>query len=141
MKKYILLFLILTSASLVGCVTQNRPMYVWHDYSSSLYTIKKAPSDKNLSYHKDVLHTIIEESRNNNYRTPPGVYCEYGYILLKEGKQDEAFRYFDLEEQTYPESGVFIRNLKAYALKSYGKNRGGDGADENTDKTSSTDDK
>lgn len=128
MKRSLLLFLASIFALLAGCVSQNRPQYVWKDYSSSLYYIKKTPSEESLKYHKDLLLTIIEESKVGNVRVPPGVYCEYGYILLKEGKKQEAFGYFDLEEQTYPESKVFIVNLKAYASNAPGKDNaaGGD---------------
>ena len=59
----------------------------------------------------------MEESKTKNYRVPPGVFCEYGYILLKEGKTEEALQYFDLEAKTYPESTVFLKNLKTYATK------------------------
>lgn len=115
MKRSLVLFFVSIFALLAGCASQNRPRYVWKDYSSSLYYIKKTPTEESLKYHKNLLLAIIEESKSSNVRVPPGVYCEYGYILLKEGKKQEAFGYFDLEEQTYPESKVFIQNLKAYA--------------------------
>lgn len=99
-----------------GCATQ-KPMYSWGDYSSSLYHFKKEPNDENLQKHKQVLVTIIEDSKENGLRVPPGVYCEYGYILVKEKKNDEALKYFDMEEQTYPESTVFIQRLKSQLNK------------------------
>lgn len=119
MKRIILLLLAIPVVTfMAGCTTpQNRPNYVWKNYSSSLYALKKAPSDENLKNHKDVLLSIMEESKKENCRVPPGVYCEYGYLLLKEGKEKEAFYYFDLEEKTYPESKIFIQNLKTYATK------------------------
>ncbi|MCX5815138.1 MAG: DUF4810 domain-containing protein [Proteobacteria bacterium] len=147
MKKYVLLILI--SILLVGCVTtQNRPEYAWGDYSSSLYGSKKTPTDESLKNHKELLLSIMEESKTKNYRVPPGVFCEYGYILLKEGKKEEAFTYFDLEEQTYPESRVFIQNLKTYASKSSKKddtpkkdNNGGSDSQDSKDKAANTDSK
>jgi hypothetical protein len=118
MKKIIFLLIIPVMMLVVGCVKpQNRPAYIWQNYSASLYTLKKSPSDANLKNHKDVLLSIIDESKKENCRVPPGVYCEYGYLLLKEGNKEEAFRYFDLEETTYPESTVFIQNLKIYITK------------------------
>ncbi len=100
-----------------GCAMQ-KPIYTWGDYSSSLYKLKKEPNDENLIRHKQVLVKIVEDSKENGLRVPPGVYCEYGYILLKEGKNDEALRYFDLEQQTYPESTVLIQRLKSQISKS-----------------------
>ncbi|PJC76594.1 hypothetical protein CO010_02435, partial [Candidatus Shapirobacteria bacterium CG_4_8_14_3_um_filter_39_11] len=47
-----------------------------------------------------------------------GVCCEYGYILLKEGKtQQQALYYFEMEEKNYPESKVFIDRLKKFTTK------------------------
>ncbi len=100
-----------------GCATTQKPMYSWGDYSSSLYKLKKDPCDENLMKHKQVLLKIMEDSKENGLRVPPGVYCEYGYILMKEGKSNDALSYLDLEEKTYPESAVFIQRLKSQFTK------------------------
>jgi len=123
MKTVISLLAVFVFTLLAGCITpHNRPTYIWQNYSSSLYNLKKTPTDTNLKNHKELLLNIIEESKKENCRVPPGVYCEYGYLLLKDGQKEEALRYFDLEEQTYPESKIFIKNLKAYATKNTNKN-------------------
>jgi len=117
MKLFSTISLILLSAIFfAGCATQKQ-MYSWGDYSSSLYKLKKDPCEENLMKHKQVLLKIIEDSKENSLRVPPGVYCEYGYILMKEGKSDEALSYLDLEEKTYPESAVFIKRLKSQFAK------------------------
>jgi hypothetical protein len=142
MKKLLLLIPLLLSAPLIGCTTtQNRPQYLWKDYSTSLYVTKKAPSDASMASHKQVLLSIIEESKSKDLRVPPGVYCECGYVLLKEGKREEAFQYFDLEAQTYPESRVFVQNLKAFASKSPAKDEAPKKADNQTSGDSETKDK
>ncbi len=115
MKK-ICFIMVLSICFFAGCAIQ-KPLYTWGDYSSSLYKLKKNPCDESLKEHKQVLVKIMEDSKENGLRVPPGIYCEYGYILLKEGKQDEALKYFDLEEQTYPESSVFIQRLKLQTHK------------------------
>jgi hypothetical protein len=113
MKMFSTIWLMLLSFFFfAGCATQE-PMYSWGDYSSSLYKLKKDPCEENLMKHKQVLLKIMEDSKENSLRVPPGVYCEYGYILMKEGKSNEALSYFDLEEKTYPESAVFIQRLKS----------------------------
>jgi hypothetical protein len=118
MKKLLLPIFIVTLMMSVGCATdQNRPSYIYQDYSESLYAIKKSPSGESVAKHREVLLSIIEESKAENVRVPPGVYCEYGYLLLVDGKKEEAFKYFDLEQFTYPESKVFVENLKAYVTK------------------------
>src|SRR4030042_1988627 len=118
MKKTALLMLLLF-IFLVGCATQ-KPLYYWGDYSSSLYKYKKAPNEENLKTHKVVLVNIIEESNKMNLKVPPGVYCEYGYLLLKDGKKEEAMYYFDLEEKNYPESRQFLERFKAKIIEKKG---------------------
>jgi len=91
--------------------------YNWGEYSSSLYKLKKDPSDENLQAHKEVLVQIIQGSNQQSLRVPPGLYAEYGYILVKEGKIEQGIRYLDLETQTYPESKVFVERVKAQAVQ------------------------
>ena len=112
MKKIYLLLLIVFLSS--GCVAHTQ-LYSWDKYSNTLYQYKKDPTDENLQNHKEMLLLIMKNSENKNLRVPPGVYCEYGFLLLKEGKTDEALSYFNLEEKTYPESGILIRNIKSIA--------------------------
>ena len=112
----ILIALFFLSAFSVGCAT-HEPMYYWGNYSQSLYKYKKTPTPENQAAHKAVLVKIIEESDKNSKRVPPGVCCEYGYILLKEGNTQEALRYFDLEEKAYPESKAFLDRLRSRWLK------------------------
>jgi hypothetical protein len=110
MKRSALLFLLIVV--LMGCATQ-KPLYYWGNYSNSLYKYKKSPTEENLKAHKAVLLNIIDQSNKLNLRVPPGVCCEYGYLLFKEGKQVEAMQYFDLEEKTYPESKPFLDRFRA----------------------------
>ena len=107
---HIILFLIISVA--VGCATE--PLYYWGNYSQTLYKYKKSPKEETLAAHKVCLVNIIEESNKRNKQIPPGVCCEYGYILLKEGKTDQALYYFEMEEKHYPESRVFIDRLKKF---------------------------
>lgn len=100
-----------------GPSAQYKPMYNWGEYSASLYNLKKTPNDEALKKHKETLMKIIEQSKENGLRVPPGIYCEYANILIKEGKNKEALPYLELEEQTYPESSVFVQRLKSHANK------------------------
>lgn len=124
MKKLLFLIIMLLSMlMLVGCMTpQQKSMYNWENYSSTLYNFKKDPSEENLKKHKETLLKIIEKSKEEELKVPPGVYCEYGYFLMKEGKNQEALTYFELEEKTYPESVVFVQKLKSQVNKTGGVN-------------------
>jgi hypothetical protein len=112
MKNTGLAILLFICFFLGGCATQNKPMYYWDGYSQSLYKYKKNNNNETLEFHKKTLLGIIQTSKEKELRVPPGIYCEYGYFLIKEGKQEEGMKYIALEEQTYPESQVFIQRLQ-----------------------------
>jgi hypothetical protein len=93
-----------------GCATQQ-PMYYWGDYSNSLYCCRKDSTEENLLKHKEILENIVEESAKRNLRVPPGVCAELGYIYFRQKKNQEAIKYFETEERTYPESKVLMQRL------------------------------
>lgn len=95
----------------IGCAEKPK-MYYWENYSQSLYDYKKNPSDRTLLEHKQALLKVMEVSQQHRTRVPPGVCCEYAYILMKEGNNKEAMKYLAMEEQAYPESRPFITRLK-----------------------------
>ena len=102
----------LSALILAGCATTDTTFY-WGNYSETLYDLKKSPDEKTLKAHSDQLLLIITEAPNKNRRVPPGVYAEYGYILLKQGKEAEGMGYLDKEMDLYPESDVFIKRIKS----------------------------
>ena len=111
MKNLIMIFIFLTL--IASSCTQKKTIFYWGDYSNTLYDYKKTPNDENLNKHIEAIQDIIDKSNEKNIKVPPGVYCEYGYILAKEGKKDEAIKYFELEGNTYPESAAFIKKMIA----------------------------
>ena len=51
-------------------------------------------------------------------RTPPGIYADYGWLLIQNNKVDEGVEMLYAEIELYPESEVFItRMLKELGIK------------------------
>ena len=49
---------------------------------------------------------------------PPGVYAELGYFYFRQNNDGLASRYFQMEEDLYPESKILMTRLKqAVALR------------------------
>ncbi|MEX2117267.1 MAG: DUF4810 domain-containing protein [Bacteroidota bacterium] len=94
-----------------GCVPPQTPFF-WGEYSSTLYNYKKAPDDKTFAEHKRSLIVIITESPKKRLPVPPGVYAEYGYMLIVEGNEKEGLENMDKELALYPESRIFVETLK-----------------------------
>jgi hypothetical protein len=105
---------------LSGCAT-NKSMYVWGDYSDSLYKWRKDATDERAVEHKVALADIIKRSEAKGSRVPPGVYCEYGYMLLMEGEQEKALSFFEREAAEYPESKEFVSFLLTRCKESGGE--------------------
>lgn len=93
----------------ISCAPQ---MYYFGSYTDTLYKYKKEPNEETLAKHINELEEIIEKSKQKKLRVPPGIYCEYAFYLIQAGKSDDAIRFIDLEETTYPESIVFTKRLK-----------------------------
>ena len=109
--KLLLMFLAL-SVVFSGCAM--RPgLYYWGDYPNSLYGWKKDATDDKAAAHRAELKKVIDTSDGKEMRVPPGVYCEYGYMLFLDGDEEQAVTFFQKEAETYPESGDFISFLMA----------------------------
>jgi hypothetical protein len=107
------LLLVCTMMLFFGCATGTK-MYDFGNYSQTLYSYKRAPSEKTMLVHTQELENIIKNSNKDSLRVPPGIYCEYASLLLKQNKKEEALKNLALEEQTYPESKIFITRLRNF---------------------------
>lgn len=122
-KRLILLagiFMILT-----GCATQQ---YYWGDYEKSLYKYYKNPG--NIDDLTENLADTIERGERKN-KVPPGIYAEYGYVLLAQGKAKEAIIYFNKEKEKWPES-THLMNIMIRTANSGQKNKPETGTNDNS---------
>lgn len=91
--------------ALTGCVT-NQSMYNWGGYSDAMYRFYQEPEQEQRF--ADSLLTIITDNEAAATRVPPGVYAEYGYMMLSMGKSADAVEYFIKEQEAWPESKPFM---------------------------------
>ena len=108
---------------LQACAQQ--PMYVWNNYEDELYHYYQDP--EKLSELMASLKTTITDNEQAQRdagtaggskaprRMPPGLYAEYGYLLLISNKQQEAKVYFQKEKDTWPESTVLMDKMISVA--------------------------
>lgn len=98
-----------TTIFVTGCQTSQQ-LYHWGEYESGLYGYYKDPAE--LSALSEELLSAIEDA---NGRVAPGMYAEYGTLLLQQGKKDEAVVYYTKEKELWPESqhlmDAMINNL------------------------------
>jgi hypothetical protein len=91
-----------------GCVTQHQ-RYDWGSYDPSLYGYYKNPA--NVGELSASLKAVIDAASANKSVVPPGIYAEYGYLQLQQGKNSAAIDLFKQEESQWPESKVFMDRM------------------------------
>ena len=97
-EKIAAVLLVTGSVFLAGCQT-SQGLYHWGGYEDSLYEYYQNPAE--LAALTEEILQLIE---NGNGKVPPGLYAEYGNLLLQQGKKDEAISYFRKERELWPES-------------------------------------
>lgn len=107
-KSVILLFVM--AVALIGCVSSS--MYHWGNYEKNLYKYYKNPGE--VEEMAESLAKIIERGEVDG-RVPPGIYAEYGYLLLITGNSGEAITYFEKEKMRWPESSMLMDKMIASA--------------------------
>jgi len=107
---------------LTACATAPQSKYDWGSYEQSLYQYYKTPAEMNaLVASLDM--TIIHAERSKHV-VPPGLYAEYGYLLLQQGKAQDAIVYFNAEKAKWPESATLMnRMIKMAEVKIIGEVR------------------
>ncbi len=110
MKRKPLVALILLVA-LSGCAKPS--MYNWDGYSTSMYSFYRHPDERQKF--TDSLNTIIADNEKAGTRVPPGIYAEYGYMMLSADQTIEAVTYFKKEQDAWPEATKFMKTMIALA--------------------------
>lgn len=100
-----------------GCIAP--PKYSWGNYDKALYGYYKDPA-KQADY-MTALEENVRVAEQANKRVAPGLYAEYGYMLMVAQRKSEAVTYFRKEQQFWPESFRFMEGMI--------KNAGGVAAD------------
>lgn len=114
MRCHLALYLPLAVAALIsGCAAQ--PKYAWGKYDASLYAYYKAPAkEADLA---QALEAVIQTADAHHAVVAPGIYAEYGYLLLQQGNTLDATRYFTLESTHWPESKAFMARMVQVAAQ------------------------
>ncbi len=106
MKKFAILA-ILSVFVFTGC-SGTKGLYYWGDYSETLYDMKKDNTSKTRLKHRRELEKIINRAEDRDEKVAPGIYAEYGMMLIRENKIEKGIEQLKKEVVNYPESAVFI---------------------------------
>lgn len=114
MKK-LLIVSVVSLLLLAGCTTPT--LYSWSNYSVSSYNYLKNRDEKSMAELVKTYDRIINNQTGTRHTVPPGVYADYGFILIQSGKVAEGLQMLKMEVSLYPESAQFVNNI----IKTYEK--------------------
>jgi hypothetical protein len=101
-------FAIVAAGLLAGCAG-TPTKYGWGNYENSLYQYYKDPSK--AAELASVLQETIQGAEQSQKPVPPGIYAEYGYMLMQQGKSKDALPFFEKEKAKWPESTYLMDSL------------------------------
>jgi hypothetical protein len=107
MRKLLIPFIVLLLAS---CTTQ-KPLYYWGKYDTTSYNYLKNSDEASLLELIETYKNIIEKQNGSRGVVPPGIYADYGFLLLQASKTEEGKAMLLKEVALYPESKVFIDRI------------------------------
>lgn len=95
---------------MASCTVQ-KPLYTWDKYEVTSYNYLKNNDEKSTQALIETYQNIIEKQQGSRGVVPPGVYADYGFILLQDNKTDEGKAMLLKEVELYPESKTFIDRI------------------------------
>jgi hypothetical protein len=100
---------------LTSCASHQ---YVWRDYDEDLQKYYDHPTER-VQILKALEKTIAQGEREK--RVAPGLYAEYGYLLVESGETTKGLEFFEKEKNLWSESAFFmdkvIRNFTQKSSK------------------------
>ncbi|WP_395050770.1 DUF4810 domain-containing protein [Flavobacterium sp.] len=105
--------LILTSIAALVLASCSAPtkLYTWSKYETSSYNFLKNRNDKTNANLEEEYKKIINKQKGIRGVVPPGVYADYGFLLLQSNKIEEGRSMLQKEMDLYPESKIFMDRI------------------------------
>jgi hypothetical protein len=76
----------------------------WGSYEESLFSRQQHAGPGGETDAATMLLATIDEAQTTNMKVGPGIHGDYGFLLFKQGKADEAIAELQKEAALYPES-------------------------------------
>ena len=105
-----ILFLLIPVSLLASCAS-NKPLYSWSKYDISSYNYLRNNDEKSTQAFIKTFEAIIVKQKGTRKVVPPGIYADYGFVLLQSGKTEEGNAMLEKEIALYPESKIFIDRI------------------------------
>ena len=107
MRKLPIFFLFLL---IIGC-SSSKNLYTWENYDLTSYNYLKNADEESVKELKETYTKIIEEQKGTRNVPPPGIYADFGFLLIQEGETERGKELLAKEIELYPESEKFITRI------------------------------
>jgi hypothetical protein len=105
-----IIFILISVFLLASCATR-KPLYSWDKYEIASYNYLKNSDEKSTQELIETYQKIIEKQKGTRGVVPPGIYADYGFVLLQANKTEEGKAMLLKEIALYPESKIFIDRI------------------------------
>ncbi|MDO4790205.1 MAG: DUF4810 domain-containing protein [Porphyromonas sp.] len=96
---------------LLSSCNLSRNLYSWYAYEDVSYRASKTRAEKDVEALVMTYQKMIARQEGLRRTVPPGIYAEYGFVLLKQNRTDEGIAMLEKEIELYPESRKYISRI------------------------------
>lgn len=97
------------SLGAISCASNN--LYSWYGYQGEYYRYVKNGDEDSVNNLIKQYEKMIAKPRDQRGVVPPGIYADYGWLLIESGKTEEGKAMLAKEIELYPESEVFVGSI------------------------------
>lgn len=108
-RLFTLTVLLACALSLSACVPSKQ--FYWGSYEDSLFSRQQHAGATGETEAVTMLLATINDAQARNAKVAPGIHADYGYLLLRQGKADEAIAELKKEAAMYPESKSLMEHM------------------------------
>lgn len=102
--------ILLACALSVGACAPSTRFY-WGSYEDSLFSRQQHAGAGGEADATTALIATINDAQDAHMAVAPGIHADYGYLLFKQGRADEAIGEFQKEAALYPESNPLMQTM------------------------------
>jgi hypothetical protein len=104
-------FIVLSACALSVSACLPPTQFHWGSYEESLFSRQQHAGAGGEAEAATMLLATINDAQANNGKVGPGIHADYGYLLFKQGRADEAITELQKEAALYPESKPLMETM------------------------------
>lgn len=105
-----IIYLAITVVLFASC-DAPKPLYTWGKYETTSYNYVKNSNEKSTQLLIEDYQKIIDKQKGTRGIVPPGIYADYGFVLIQANRTEEGKAMLQKEIELYPESKTFIDKI------------------------------